>query len=77
MLEFINYFALFYSYLIKYNTYVLQGKGKKLRLACLTTKDGQPPNSGNYGKDGKKACKVDNQGFGVGVKPRVNFVYTK
>ncbi|KAL9967080.1 hypothetical protein ACROYT_G025243 [Oculina patagonica] len=53
----------------------IKGKGKKRRVMCMRTRDGQPPKSGNYGKDGKKACKVDNQGFGVGVRPRVNFVY--
>ncbi|XP_078377752.1 uncharacterized protein LOC144660900 [Oculina patagonica] len=49
-------------------------KGKK-KFVILTTSDGKQVNS--YGKDaGVKDCKYDKQ-FGVGVKPKVNFVYTK
>lgn len=48
----------------------------------LITSDGKPPKSGAYGAAaGVKAWNKEHgsgvQVFGVGVKPRVNFVYTK
>ena len=54
--------------------HVLQDKGNKQRFVCLTTEDGKV--SGKYGRGDKEACKVKD-GFGVGVEPRVNFIYTK
>lgn len=41
---------------------------------CLTTSVGKPPKL--YGRK-NKGCKIDKRGYGVGVKPRVYFVYIK
>lgn len=54
--------------------YVLQVIIKRRQLMCLTTSDGKPPKL--YGRK-NKGCKIDKRGYGVGVKPRVYFVYIK
>ncbi|KAL9966864.1 hypothetical protein ACROYT_G024997 [Oculina patagonica] len=50
---------------------------RKKKFVILTTSDGKQLDSSAYGKDaGEKDCKFDGQ-VGVGVKRKVNFVYTK
>ncbi|KAL9966835.1 hypothetical protein ACROYT_G024963 [Oculina patagonica] len=52
----------------------MHNKGNKQRFVCLTTKDGKQ--SGKYGRNDKDGCKVEDA-FGVGVKHKVNYVYTR